>query len=418
MTLNRLASFLFTASLLATAALADDCRRASASLSQYVNCKVSAMAAREAQLTDLSKQAEANSAAPNATTLTDHSTGPNFVASSLAFPGLASKSSVPNSTGYSVAFSSYAMYSLLQSRNPFDSVLYSGTSNWRRLSFNFDDSYPAQKSSTISQGSRTYGAKYLLLGSRDIGDPSNQARLAALNKQIGPAGGAYGVIYRQVLMYFLKYSPRNDLGPFADEMENPDFFRSVANRLSPDDERQIEVIIGNNIASQVALVKAIRQTVKDINHAHQLSAIFTSAISKGTSTNLYRFGLAYDSGPIAQLNSTTNLTYDFKNAQQAETKNRQVLRLVQQLQYVALMTNTLPKRNVLTLAGSGEGDWGSNGAPVYRGNASLTLSAMPGVDIPLSFTYTSLIPSTGKSDSKFQATITLDFSKIAEAVGH
>src|ERR1700675_2984725 len=90
--------------------LATNCKQSSASLSQYVNCKIREVAAREmpakagleVQETDLSKQSEANSAASNSTTLADHTTGSDFVASSLAFPGLASKSSVPNSTDYSV----------------------------------------------------------------------------------------------------------------------------------------------------------------------------------------------------------------------------------------------------------------------------------------------------------------------------
>src|ERR1700722_12961288 len=118
MFLKQLLVLLFIALVFARLTPADTCKQTSATVSQYVNCKVSAMAALEVQQTDLSKQSEANS-----TTLADQSSGPDFVASSLAFPGLASKSSVPNSTDYSAAVSAYALYSLLRAKNPFDAAL-------------------------------------------------------------------------------------------------------------------------------------------------------------------------------------------------------------------------------------------------------------------------------------------------------
>jgi hypothetical protein len=419
---NCLLISVFFISICNTAAFADNCRQSSASLSQYVNCKIPALAAGgaalEAQQTDLSKQSEANSAATNSTTLVDRSAGPDFVASSLAFPGLASKSSVPNSTDYSVAVSLYAVYSLLRTTNPFDLHFYDSTSAWRKFSFNFVDSYPSEKASTISQGSRTYGATFLLHGSRDIGDPSNQDKLASLNMQIGAASGDFGIAYHQIVDYLFKYSAQKDRRKFTDTMENEDFFRSVMSRLSSEDERQIEEILKKYIESQVALMTAIRRVAEEIKKSPQLSTIFTSRISKGTSSNLYRFGLAYDRGIVGQLNSTTNLSYDFMNAQLSRTRNRNILRLVEQVQYVALSTHSIPKRNITVLTGSGEGDWGSNGAPVYKANVKITLSAMAGIDVPLSFTYTSLIPSTGKSDVKFQAALAFDISKISRAVAH
>src|SRR5260370_37595024 len=364
------------------AAFADNCRRTSASLSQYVNCKVSAMAILEIQETDHSKQSEANSAALNSTTLADRSTGPDFMSTSVVFPGLASKSSVPNSTDYSIGVSMYAFYSLLRTKNPFDPDFYNeNTSQWRRVSFNFVDPYPADKTSTISGGSRTYGTTFLLHGSRDVGDPSNKGKFASLNQQIGGASGDFATIYHEILNYLFKYWPAKDFGKFIDAMENPDSFRAIVNRLSSEDERQIERIIGNRITSQVVLMKTINRVVENIKRTPQISTLFTSRISKGTSPNLYRFGFVYDSGVIEHLNSTTNLSYDFMNAQQPGARNQHEFRLVQQFQYVALSTYTFPKRTIATISGSGECAWGSNGAPVYQPNTQLTLSAMACYDL-------------------------------------
>jgi hypothetical protein len=418
MSLKQFLVLLFVVFLLDNMTLADNCKQISTSLSQYVNCKVSAMAALEVQQTDLSKQSEANAAAPSSTTLGDHSSGPDFVAASLTFPGLASKSSLPNSTDYSVAVSMYAFYSFFRAANPFDPYLYDNTSTWRKVSFSFVDSYPSDKTSMISSGSRTYGTTFLLHGSRDVGDPSNEQKLSSLSAQVGLASGGFANLYHEILSYFITYSSEKDFGRFTDQMESPYFFGAIIGRLSTDGERHVEQIIHNNLKSQTALMKTINGVVKEMAHTPQLSALFTSRISRGTSPNLYRFGFAYDCGVVGDFNSTTNISYDFMNAQLPISTNRQVFRLVQQFQYVVLSTSGLQKRNIVALASSGEGDWGSNGAPVYKANAKVTLSLMAGIDFPLSFTYTSLIPGTGKSDVKFQAAFAFDFSKVSRALAH
>ena len=252
----------------------------------------------------------------------------------------------------------------------------------------------------------------MLRGNRDVGDPSNKTKLDTLSDLSGTAGSDFAVTYHQILVFLLKYAPGKDLGTLTEELTQPALFRNMMNQLSVADDRQIDRIIQAHLSSQVALSNAIKTVVSKIKKAPQLSALFTSRISKGNSSNLYRFGFAYDRGVVGQLNSTTNVSYDFQNAQQLTANNRNVLRVVQQFQYVVLTTLSIPKRNVLALAGSGEGDWGSNGAPIYKANAKITLSALAGLDVPLSFTYTSLIPSTGKSDVKFQAALTFDFLKF------
>src|SRR5260370_7550568 len=139
------------------------------------------MAILDIQETDHSKQSEANSAALNSTTLADRSTGPDFMSTSVVFPGLASKSSVPNSTDYSIGVSMYAFYSLLRTKNPFDPDFYNeNTSQWRRVSFNFVDSYPADKTSTISADSPTYRTPFPLHTTPTTLDPTHKSRFSIL----------------------------------------------------------------------------------------------------------------------------------------------------------------------------------------------------------------------------------------------
>jgi len=378
------------------------------------------MAIQQIPQTDASKQSEANSASVASTTLADHSAGPELIASSLALPGLASKSSVPNSTDYSVTLSLYALYSIRRMSNPMDPSFYrDGTSLYRRFSFNYVDSYPADKTSTISSGSRTYGTTFQLYGSRDVGDAANQKKFDELDKQIGLASSSYAVIGHQILEYLRnRHAAAKNLGEFTESMEQQDFFRMIASQLTSEDVKQVERIIQGNLAPQVDALAGVNAAINAIKHAPLLSGVFTSRISKGTSPNLYRSGLALDAVLVGKLNSTTNVSYDFMNAQLSTAKNRNVMRFVQQFQFVAITSSKFAGRNILALSGSGEGDWGSNGAPVYKGNAKVTVSVASGIDLPLSFTYTSLIASTKKSDVKFQAALTFDFSKIARSLAH
>src|SRR5712691_1566914 len=82
----------------------------SATLPEYVDCKAQALVARQIATTDPSKQSEPLALTPNSTTLVDKSSGPDVIGTTLSLPGLASKSSLPNSTDLSVAISMYGIY--------------------------------------------------------------------------------------------------------------------------------------------------------------------------------------------------------------------------------------------------------------------------------------------------------------------
>jgi hypothetical protein len=130
------------------------------------------------------------------------------------------------------------------------------------------------------------------------------------------------------------------------------------------------------------------------------------------SPNLYRLGWAFDAG-LGTISSSSNATYDFINAKAMGTPNSQVGRLAEELQWplpVRMWTNAK-----LRLVGSGEGDRGSNIAPVYKAQAKLMIPLLSGIDLPISFIYVSRV-SNGRSDSKVQAAFTLDVAKLVMAV--
>ena len=385
----------------------------SASLPEYVDCKTQALVARQIATTDPSKQSEPLALAPNSTTLVDKTSGPDVVGTTIGIPGLSSKSGLPSSTDLSVAISMYGVYAAAVRSNPFDSATYASKTWWRRLSFTLADSFPADNTAAASQGSYTFGTKYLLSGSRDVADPSNAQKLSQLVPAMERSTVAYSSMYAAVQQYFYERfgagSPRAD---FIAGTRSPGRFGAMIAALMGRDIRLIEAILERGIQSQVDLKKDTMSVVRGIRNRPQLSVVFSSRISKGTSPNLYRSGVAFDIG-LGAISSSSNATYDFVNAQTSGSTNKQIARLAEELQWpIPVRTWTAAK---LRLVGSGEGDWGSSTAPAYKAQAKLVIPLSPGIDVPISFIYVSSV-SNGKSDSKVQAAFTLDVAKLALAV--
>src|SRR5438874_477623 len=111
---------------------------------------------------------------------------------STTLSALSSKSRTPNSTDVSATFSAYGIYAMLRQTSPLDPRLFARERALRGLSITYADSFPSDKGATADQGSRTYGAKYLIYAGRDLSSGSNAQKrndiVAALKNQIRPVG--------------------------------------------------------------------------------------------------------------------------------------------------------------------------------------------------------------------------------------
>jgi hypothetical protein len=399
--------------------------RNSPDLDAFVQCRVQSrafdVAAMNNKIQDFANQSEPLSLVENSTSLVDSTAASDIASVSTTLSALSSKSRTPNSTDVSTTFSAYGIYAMLRQTSPLDPGLFVRKTALRGLSITYADSFPSDEGATADQGSRTYGAKYLIHAGRDLSSPANAGKrdriIAVLQNQIRPY--AQGV--EEIADYlFQKLEPGPKTAAARDSFERKladrNFFPSMLAKLDESDFRKIDSIIDRIVPSQLDLENASTAVAKEVLHASQWSAGFSAKISKGNGTNTYRSEFIHDKPFAAWLKETLNIGWDFQNAQKPGAKNRQVARLALQTETPLNGHSGKTPRIPISLTAAGEGDWGTNGTPIYKAQLKLKVTIFPGVDLPLVGSYVNRTTNVPRADLKGQLNISFDFAKIVKGV--
>lgn len=395
-------------------ALAQQACNQSRSLPEFVDCEVTLVVRRGIADNDQTKQAEENSAGQNSSALANSSSAPDVVGISLNPAVFATKSRSSNSTDFSATVNLYALYSAEKKTNPYDQAIYDNKYEWRRLSFNIGRSYPEDNAATAAQGSSTYQAKYLVAGSRDVGDPANRKLLADLPGALSASMVDYANIYSEVEAYVLGIY-KTEMNGAAPPSRSSDQMRAFIAGLSGDSLREVQRIIGTRVESQANLFRVTKSAVDKITRRTQISVDFTSRISKGTGSNLYRSEAIFDRPLFWKFSSTANLSYDFQNAQTSTSVNRQIGRIAEAVKFPVASSEWLPTKAPPSITVSGEADFGSHGTPIYKGQFKLSIPVLSGLDLPISFLYVNRTATVPRADIKAQLGLAIDTSKLARA---
>lgn len=386
-------------------------------LSEYVVCEVRRIARERIMRSDDTRQVEAPAASPNSTTLVNRSSAPDTIGISITPDALASRSRASRSTDISTTISLYFLHALVSGRNPYDESFYdNNTSKYRRFSFTYGRSYPEGRMSVPAQGSHTFKGKFLLSASRDVGDPSNRGILSKLvdNLRSGTSQAyaqTYGKVEDYLLRRFGRGRPDDEAIP---ELRDAKTFPAILGQFTDEDRKEIQRIIEERIESDVQFQRLMDDIIREIQRRPQFAVSFTMRKSKGIGSNLYRSEFIMDNKLPADFSSTLNMSYDFSDALSSTGVNRHIGRLVGEIQRKVGKPLGLPAKQPLSIAISGEGNWGSNSTPLYRGQFKITIPLISGLNIPLSFTIANRT-SVPLADVKGQMAITADFGKLSRA---
>jgi hypothetical protein len=410
---------------------AQDCAGAT-TLNDFIVCRLQAQVIQRLGDLDPSKQSEAPSITNNATVLADKSSAPDVVAASVNPSALSSKSRVPDTTDLSLTVSLYGIYSLWRQTDPFNPAFYKSSMPWRRLSLSLAPSFPETSTATSGQGSRSYGAKYLVSNSRNIFDPSNTKRLQALKDNVSAASQFYAQDLLAVQQYLSGryrdalyndfatkpgfsdlYSEGNTFDSFVRATASSQLFPFLLLRLTKQDLAEIDSRLRDSLASTTSLDAQLKSIAQHVKTSPQVALSFLSKISKGTGNNLYRSEVVIDAG-VKKVTTTTNISFDFSNSQTTSKPNRDIFRFVQDVEVPLIPQKSPLALNPLTLGLSGEGDWGSNGTPIYKAQGKLKITFIDGLDIPIVVTYANQT-SVMRPDLKGQMGLAFDFAKISRA---
>jgi hypothetical protein len=383
-----------------------------------------------------SRQAEAPSIAENSSTLADSANPTDLATLSLNPAATATNSRTPKSTDLSTSFSLAAVVAAITQQSPLGSGFYStaAAENLRRFSFTATDSFPGQSSATVSQGSETYGLKFRVYpGSgrkqaslfeffREREDDLNamnfgEAMALTSNSSVFRQGVAKIRAYLVTQMVTTPAAVGYDRGNQFSQQEAQEATASVE-KLDEDIEcalaakdRSLDSLL-EQTAAQLLADPEMSQLVKENQNEPEFSVESSARLSKGTSPNLYRNQLDYGQTFVGTFTNTINLGFDFQNAQTSASQNRNIARLVEQIQFPFNVYHRDIRKGWLKLTLGGEGDWGSNGPPVYKALGKLTLTPFPGFDVPIAVNYANRTSGVDRGDIRALIGIAIDFTKL------
>ena len=383
---------------------------------------------------DPNRQAEAPSLAENSSAQSDSAKPTDVATLSLNPAATTTNSRTPKSTDVSTSFSLAALAAGITQQSPLGSGFY-GTSlaaKLRRFAFSATDSFPGQSSATVSKGSETYGLKFQIYSRLNKAREALKAyfeTLAALNPDFQvPANldvnaspieqdltkiRAYVVtqlVTRPTVMG-LEGQPLDREGAEQKTASTADIDRAVACGLAAKDGALDSLL--KQTAEHLLANAGMTAEIKKNQNGPEFAIESSARLSKGTSPNVYRNQLDYSQAFAKKtLTNTINLGFDFQNAQMAATRNRNIARFVEQIQFPFNIYHRDVKNGRLKLAVGGEGDWGSNGPPMYKGLGKLTVTAFAGCDIPIAVNYVNRTTGVNRGDIRAQVGIAFDFTKL------
>jgi hypothetical protein len=385
---------------------------------------------------DPGRQAESPALAQNSTSLADSAVPTDLATLNFNPSATTTNSRTPKSTDVSSSFSLAALDAAVTQHSPLAAEFYSSgiAEDLRRLSFSVTDSFPGQTSATVSQGSETYALKFQLSRTPSrtrkfllsffeeqeerLGIALNGSSMAfATNASVFQRGI---VRIRQYIVTQLVISPALlgfDGGTQINEAEAEDRIdtiekldESVGCALAAKDQALDSLL--EQTAAQLLTDPTMRKLEQEEARAPKVAVESSARLSKGSGPNLYRNQLDYNQTFFKTLTNTINLSFDFQNAQTPSSKNRDIARLADQVQLPFNIYHRDIRSGKLKLTVGGEGDWGSNGAPVYKALGKLTITPFSGIDIPVSVNYSNRTPGLDRGDIRAQVGISVDFLKL------
>jgi hypothetical protein len=370
------------------------------------------------------RQVEAPSASFNSTTLANSSEAPTLFSASINPAPFATRSLSPNANDFSGTLNLDVLYAAATRADPMGLVMYGGESNWDRFSVTVDHSASVDNLATdIPANTNTYMAKasilpkvptVLISPKQDVGGrdrhPISTITGDPLFKKLKE--GVVDFLYKTYRALYETDGSGKDPAQFEKTHLTGTGFREIWGRLTRADKNEISDRVASYLMDARKLgdpwLDAMFERLQD---QLGVSADFTSRISYSGKPNLYRAEAIFDKGfGTGTFNSTTNLSYDFQDSQSTTPKNRQILRVVEQMT-VPLgsvpWTPSVPVKEVL----SGEGDFGTNGTPMYKGQFKIVVPLPLGWAVPLVFQYANRTAAGPRPDIKAQIGLTLDLDK-------
>ena len=382
------------------------------------------------------KQRESPSADSRSTSLVDQSSATDFfsVAANVipVTPGLSQFVSATGSTtgtngaaGSTTATASlFALLAALNKVSPTDPKFYAEHVFSRRFSFTVGTAASSLATDNTDTPATVYGAKVLLINSRELYTKANLAKLREVQEANANAAKASVALKSQIQnLIFAALNPTSidEAGKPSDPIKFRDFlkdhlvsdaeFQATLGNLSNGTKKRIQTLIENSIAAFSQERAVLQEKYDEISKAQQLSISYTADIRDPKGNNDHRVELIFDYGLSPRINWTVNASGDYTDRKSApDSKGGRVATC-----FKGNLTepDSAWGKNPITLTFSGEGKWQTSQKPQYTFEAKLTIPLVPGVELPLAYRYANRIAQINQTDSEARLGLSVDISRLA-----
>ena len=382
------------------------------------------------------RQRESPSADSRSTSLVDQTSATDFlsVAANVipVTPGLSQFVSENGSTsgnngaaGSTTATASlFALLAVLNKVSPTDPKFYAQHVLSRRFSFTVGTAASTLATDNTDTPATVYGAKVLLINSRELYTKANLAKLKEVQKANADAAKASADLKRQIrFLFFAALNPAlvDSTGTPSDPNKFTDFFKdhlatdadfqATLNSLSNEQKKRIQTLLENSIDAFSQERAILQEKYDEISKAQQLSVSYTADIRDAKGNNDHRVELIFDYGLSPRINWTVNASGDYTDRK--STLDSKGGRVATSFKGNLTQPESAWGKNPITLTFSGEGKWQTSQKPQYTFEAKLTIPLVPGVELPLAYRYANRIAQINQTDSSARLGLSVDISRLA-----
>lgn len=382
------------------------------------------------------RQRESPSADSRSTSLVDQSSATDFlsVAANLipVTPGLSQFVSGTGSTGgnngtagsTTVTASLFALLAALNKVSPTDPKFYAQHVFSRRFSFTVGTAASSLATDNTDTPATVYGAKVLLINSRELYTKANLAKLKEVQDANAGAAKASATLKAQIrFLIFAALNPTlvDTNGTPSDPSKFFDFskdhlatdaeFQATLNSLSNETRKRIQNLLESSIAAFSQERAVLQQKYDEISKAQQLSISYTANIRDAKGNNDHRVEMIFDYGLSPRINWTVNASGDYTDRKLTpDSKGGRVA-----TSFIGNLTqpDSAWGKNPITLTFSGEGKWQTSQKPQYTFEAKLTIPLVPGVELPLAYRYANRIAQINQTNSEARMGLSVDIARLA-----
>ena len=382
------------------------------------------------------RQRESPSADSRSTSLVDQSSATDFlsVAANLipVTPGLSQFVSGTGSTGgnngtagsTTVTASLFALLAALNKVSPTDPKFYAQHVFSRRFSFTVGTAASSLATDNTDTPATVYGAKVLLINSRELYTKANLAKLKEVQDANAGAAKASATLKAQIrFLIFAALNPTlvDTNGTPSDPSKFFDFskdhlatdaeFQATLNSLSNETRKRIQNLLESSIAAFSQERAVLQQKYDEISKAQQMSISYTANIRDAKGNNDHRVEMIFDYGLSPRINWTVNASGDYTDRKLTpDSKGGRVA-----TSFIGNLTqpDSAWGKNPITLTFSGEGKWQTSQKPQYTFEAKLTIPLVPGVELPLAYRYANRIAQINQTNSEARMGLSVDIARLA-----